>query len=200
MNGSGKKGIPEPARGFVIKRWLGYSPFFIFIAFVGVSHYLHWEPGVKIGLNFRQFFVEMLMILPLVFLLIGLIDVWVPREAIRKRVGAGSGMKGIFWVALLAMLQAGPLYAAFPVAYLLWEKGCSTRNIFIYLSCFSAMKFPMLTFEIGFMGLRFSLTRLIFTLPVFIGIGFLLDRLMGEDYTLPDPGAGAGPVPATDGG
>ncbi len=40
---------------------------------------------------------------------------------------------GIFWVVLLAMLQAGPLYAAFPVAALLWKKGCSVRNVFIYL-------------------------------------------------------------------
>jgi hypothetical protein len=54
-------------------------------------------------------------------------------------------------VILLAMLQAGPLYGAFPVAYLLWKKGASIKNIFIYLGAFSTLKILMLTFEIGFL-------------------------------------------------
>ena len=32
----------------------------------------------------------------------------------------------------------------------------------------------MLAFEIGFLGLKFSLLRALFSLPVFVGIGFLL--------------------------
>ncbi|MCX6557056.1 MAG: permease, partial [Candidatus Aminicenantes bacterium] len=81
---------------------------------------------------------------------------------------------------LLAMLQAGPLYAAFPVAALLWKKGCSVRNIFVYLGAFSTLKIPMLAFEIGFLGLEFSLLRALFSLPVFIGIGYLLALVLKD--------------------
>jgi uncharacterized membrane protein YraQ (UPF0718 family) len=66
---------------------------------------------------------EMAAFLPLMFILIGLLDAWLPRSVIEKHVGGGSGFWGSVWVILLAMLQAGPLYGAFPVAQILWKKG-----------------------------------------------------------------------------
>jgi uncharacterized membrane protein YraQ (UPF0718 family) len=134
--------------------------------------------GVKITNNFWMFFKEMITFLPFMFILIGLFDVWVPKEKIEKHIGKESGVKGIFWVIILATLQAGPLYAAFPVAYLLWKKGCSIKNVFIYLGAFSTMKIPMLTFEIGFLGLKFSLLRTMFSLPVFIIIAIFMEAYL----------------------
>ena len=146
----------------------------LFAVFILVSHFKPNPAGMEIGKNFLMFFREMILFLPLMFLLIGLFDVWIPREKIVRHVGPKSGFMGIVWVILLAMLQAGPLYAAFPVAALLWKKGCSIRNVFIYLGAFCTLKIPMLAFEIGFLGLKFSLLRTLFSLPVFIGIGCLL--------------------------
>jgi len=132
--------------------------------------------------NFWNFFTEMLSFLPLLFILIGLFDVWVPKEAIIKHIGEYSGIKGIIIVILLATLQAGPLYGAFPVTHLLWKKGCSIRNIFIYLGAFSALKIPMLTFEISFLGLKFSLLRTIITIPVFVVIGIIMEHYLKKRY------------------
>ena len=146
----------------------------VFAVFIVVLWIAKFAGGMEIGKNFRMFFLEMILFLPLMFILIGLFDVWVPREKITRHVGPGSGSMGIFWVILLAMLQAGPLYAAFPVAAMLWKKGCSVRNVFVYLGAFSTLKIPMLAFEIGFLGLKFSLLRALFSLPVFIAIGYLL--------------------------
>lgn len=151
-----------------------YGFVLLFALFVAASWVMRFPAGMEIGRNFRMFFLEMIVFLPLMFILIGLFDVWVPREKITRHVGPGSGFMGIFWVILLAMLQAGPLYAAFPVAALLWKKGCSVRNIFVYLGAFSTLKIPMLAFEIGFLGLKFSLLRALFSLPVFVAIGYLL--------------------------
>jgi len=67
-----------------------------------------------------------------------------------------------------------PLYAAFPVAYILRKKGTSAVNIFIYLGASSIAKIPMVTFEIGFLGLKFSLLRIFLSLPVFILIGIMM--------------------------
>jgi uncharacterized membrane protein YraQ (UPF0718 family) len=122
------------------------------------------------------------------FILIGLFDVWVPKEKVEKHIGKESGIKGVLWVMLLAMLQAGPLYSAFPVAYLLWRKGCSIRNVFIYLGAFSTLKIPMLTFEIGFLGLKFSLLRTIITLPVFILLAQIMEvYLRGKNFEIKNP-------------
>jgi uncharacterized membrane protein YraQ (UPF0718 family) len=154
----------------------------LFGSFIIGSLFLNYEPGVKIYSNFSQFFLEMITFLPLMFLLVGLFDVWVPKEKIEKHIGHESGLIGSLWVILLATLQAGPLYGAFPIAYILSKKGAGVRNIFIYLGAFSALKIPMLTFEIGFLGLKFTLLRTLFSLPVFIIIGIIMEKIVGRDF------------------
>ncbi|HBZ87539.1 MAG TPA: hypothetical protein DEO67_10485 [Candidatus Edwardsbacteria bacterium] len=157
----------------------------LFGAALLISRFTGWSLGLGAGKNFWAFFSEMITFLPLMFILIGLIEVWVPNENIERQIGPGSGIRGTVWIILLAMLQVGPLYGAFPVAYLLWKKGCSIKNIFIYLGAFSTLKIPMLTFEIGFLGLKFSMLRTLFTLPVFIGIGYIMEAyLRGRNFEI----------------
>lgn len=159
-----------------------------FLIFVALSYLFNFIPGKQIGVNFWLFFKEMILFLPLLFVLIGLFDVWVPREKIEKHIGKESGFKGTFLVILMAMLQAGPLYGAFPFAYLLWRKGCSVRNIFIYLGAYSTIKIPMLTFEISFLGLKFSIIRTLISLPLFIAIAYLMERyLRNKDFEVKQP-------------
>jgi uncharacterized membrane protein YraQ (UPF0718 family) len=145
--------------------------------------------GLRAGENLWHFLSEMVLILPPMFVLIGLFDVWVPRQLIERHTGQHSGATAILWMVLLAMVQAGPLYAAFPVAISLWRKGCAPRNVFIYLGAFSALKIPMLTFEVAFLGWRFCLARTLITLPVFIVIGLVMERLMSHGYSPPYPNA-----------
>ena len=64
-------------------------------------------------------------------------------------------------------------------------KGMAPRNVFIYLGAFSAAKIPMLTFEVAFLGWQFSLVRTAVTLPVFIALGYLLERLIPPDTHIP---------------
>jgi len=159
-----------------------------FLILVGLSYLFDFAAGEKIGLNFWMFIKEMILFLPLMFILVGLFDVWVPREKIERHIGGESGWKGTGLVILLATLQAGPLYGAFPFAYILWKKGCSIRNVFIYLGAFSTIKIPMITFEIGFLGLKFSLLRTLITLPVFILIGYLMEwYLKDKNFEVKQP-------------
>jgi uncharacterized membrane protein YraQ (UPF0718 family) len=153
-----------------------------------ISRFLHMSFTSGISHNFWMFFIEMITFLPFMFILIGLIDVWFPREKVEKHIGHEAGIKGTMWVILLAMFQAGPLYGAFPIAHLLWKKGSSIRNIFIYLGAFATIKIPMLTFEIGFLGLKFSLLRTLFTLPVFIAIASLMELyLKNKQFEVKQP-------------
>lgn len=168
---------------------LDFTVILLFGTIVGISYMVDWAAGEELfETTFWRFLKEMLTILPCMFILVGLFDVWVPREKIEKHIGSGSGLKGIVLMILLAVTQVGPLYAAFPVAHLLWKKGCSLRNIFVYVGMFSAAKIPMLTFEIGFMGLKFSLLRLILTIPVFVLIAFFMERqLRNRSYEVTKP-------------
>jgi uncharacterized membrane protein YraQ (UPF0718 family) len=147
----------------------------VFAVFILLSFVFNIQPGKTITTSFTNSFIEMITFIPFLFIIVGLFDVWVPKEKIEKHIGQGSGLKGILLVTLLAMLQAGPLYGAFPVAYMLYKKGASIRNIFIYLGAFSSLKIPMLGIEIGYLGIQFTLIRTIVSLPLFIGIGYLME-------------------------
>jgi uncharacterized membrane protein YraQ (UPF0718 family) len=142
--------------------------------------------GREAGAGLSRFTLEMAAFLPAMFVLVGLFDVWVPRSFVERHVGRDSGPLAILWMVLLGTLQAGPLYGAFPVAVALWRKGTAPRNVFIYLGAFSALKIPMLTFEVAFLGWQFSLVRTAVTLPVFIALAYLLERLLPADVTIPD--------------
>lgn len=155
-----------------IKPYLWLLSFLIFT--IG-SFLFGFNPGITIYQSFSQSFIEMITFLPFLLIMVGLFDVWVPKEMIEKHIGQDSGVKGILMVVILAMLQAGPLYAAFPVAYILHQKGASIKNIFIYLGAFSSLKIPMLGIEIGYLGLKFTLVRTLVALPLFIAVGYLME-------------------------
>lgn len=155
-----------------------------FILFVVIARMFNWPIGQASLRNFGKSAGEMIGLLPVMFILIGLFEVWVPRELVIRHTGQDAGKLSFLWLVLLAMLQAGPLYGAFPVAYSLWKKGASTRNVFIYLGAFSTLKLPMLSFEIGFLGLKFTLLRTILSLPVIIIIAILLDKIFRDKFTM----------------
>ena len=159
-----------------------YAWIILFILFSIGSYFLGFKPGAVIYSNFNQFLIEMITIIPFLFILIGLFDVWFPKEILEKHMGKESGVKGIFLVILLAMLQAGPLYGAFPVAYILYKKGASVKNIFIYLGAFASMKIPMLGIEIGYLGIKFTILRTLISLPLFILIGYIMEKMVGKDF------------------
>lgn len=164
------------------KHLKNYMWVILFVLFSVGSYLIGFKPGLVIYSNFNEFFIEMISFIPFLFIIIGLFDVWVPKEMLEKHIGKESGVKGIFLVILLAMLQAGPLYGAFPVAYVLFKKGASVRNIFIYLGAFSSMKLPMLGIEIGYLGIKFTILRTLISLPLFICIGFIMEKIVGSDF------------------
>jgi uncharacterized membrane protein YraQ (UPF0718 family) len=160
----------------------------LFAIFILVSFLLQFQSGKTIANNFKTSLIEMITFIPFLFIIVGLFDVWVPKERIQQHIGVGSGLKGILLVTLLAMLQAGPLYGAFPVAYMLFKKGASIRNIFVYLGAFTSLKIPMLGIEIGYLGIQFTLVRTLVSLPLFIGIGYIMEwYLKNRNFVIKEP-------------
>ena len=102
----------------------------------------------------------MLLVIPPIFVLLGLLDVWVPREQMIRFMGPDSGVKGVLLAFLFGSFAAGPLYGAFPVAAVLMKKGVSFKNIMVFIGAWSTTKIPMLLFESAALGTRFALARL----------------------------------------
>ena len=69
----------------------------------------------------------------------------------------------------------------------MFKKGASIKNIFIYLGAFSSMKIPMLGIEIGYLGLEFTILRTLISLPLFILIGFIMEKILGDKFEVKNP-------------
>ncbi len=140
----------------------------IYFVFILSSFVIGFNPGKQIGHNFISFSVEMLKLLPCAFILIGLFEVWVKKESVEKHLGKDSGMLSYIWIILLAGTTVGGLYVAFPVAYSLCKKGAKLSIIFTYIGASAICRVPMTIFEASFMGIKFSLIRLIVSIPLVI--------------------------------
>ena len=140
----------------------------IYFVFIISSFMIGFKPGKQIGHNFISFSIEMLKLLPCAFILIGLFEVWVKKESVEKHLGKDSGAIGYIWIILLAGTIVGGLYVAFPVAYSLFKKGAKLSIIFTYIGASAICRIPMTIFESSFMGIKFSLIRLIISIPLVI--------------------------------
>lgn len=157
----------------------------IYVLFIVVSFILGFNPGKEIAHNFFSFSLAMLKILPCAFILIGLFEVWVKRETIEKHFGEESGIRGFIWAILLAGTTVGGLYVAFPVAYSLYNKGAKLSVIFTYIGASAICRVPMTIFEASFMGIKFTVIRLVVSLPLVIFTSILLgDYLTKRNYKI----------------
>ncbi len=132
-----------------------------------------------------DYFTEMVLILPPVFLLMGLMDVWLPKDKIQKWLGNGSGIKGAVLSIILGTLPTGPLYVAFPMAATLIRKGASITNIVLFLGSWAALKIPQLMVEIKFLGISFAAARFVLTLVALAVTGLIMKHLLDR---MPDKG------------
>jgi len=157
----------------------------IYVLFLVVSFVLGYNPGKEIAFNFISFLIYMLKILPCAFILIGLFEVWVKKESIEKHLGEESGIKGYVWVILLAGTIAGGLLVAFPIAYSLYNKGAKLSIVFSYIGAAAICRVPMTLYEASFMGVKFTMIRLLISLPLVIITSILLeDYLTKRNYKM----------------
>lgn len=120
----------------------------------------------------------MLSFVPSIFILLGLLDVWVPREKVVAHLGPQSGLAGMGLATFLGAAAAGPLYGAFPVAAVMMKKGASFYNVMIFIGAWSTLKLPMFLFETQYLGPIFAGTRWIISLIGIFLIAGILNALL----------------------
>lgn len=155
--------------------------FFIFMVVITLAIFFYNQSfGVKVYQLAFSGVMEMLRVLPPIFILIGLLDVWVKKETMIKYMGKDSGIIGILLAFFLGSVAAGPLYASFPVAGVFIKKGSKLSNAFIIVGAWATMKIPMLLFEIASMGPQFTTIRLILDIIVVLIIAYSMEYLLTE--------------------
>jgi uncharacterized membrane protein YraQ (UPF0718 family) len=122
----------------------------------------------------------MMGVIPPIFILIGLLDVWVPKETMIKYMGDKSGSKGLAFAFLLGSMAAGPLYAAFPVAAILLKKGARIAYVIFFLSTWTVAKIPLLLFEMTSLGINFTIIHLITMMSIFFVGAFAIENQIDD--------------------
>ena len=162
----------------IIKRYL------FFILTIGITliiYSINIEVGTKAIKTIAFSLREMILIIPPIFILLGLLDIWVPKEMMIKYMGKESGIKGIVLSIFIGSAAAGPLYGAFPVAVILMKKGAKFSNVLLFLGAWSTTKIPMVLFEVGALGVRFAITRLVLSLIGIFIIAYVVEKSMNEN-------------------
>lgn len=163
----------------------------LFVIFVVAAYIVLFIVRPQLGIssvkNSIYYIKEMIMIMPVIFVLTALLDMWVPKEKILKYLGEESKIKGVVLALVLGSISAGPIYAAFPLCVMLHKKGASVRNLVIILSAWAVIKVPMLLNEIKFLGVKFMAVRWVLTVIAILLFSWLTAKLV-KDKDLPHSG------------
>jgi len=150
----------------------------LFTIIIGISYLIKFKTGIQIGNNTLKFSKSMFIMIPGIFILIGLFEVWVKRETVVKHLGKESGIRGYFIVMVLSGFTMGGLYVAFPVAYTLYNKGAKLSVVFTFIGAFSICRIPMTIFEASYMGIKFTIIRYVVSLPLIMISSMLLGKYL----------------------
>lgn len=162
-----------------------YSITVLFLIFSLVSHLIEFDPGKQLLGNFWEYVKFVLSVMPAVFLLIGLFNVWVKKETVIKHMGHKSGMKGYFLAVLLAFASIGGLFAALPVSKQLYDKGSKLSIVLVYLGASCVCRIPMALWEASMLGIEFTAIRFLVSLPLIILSSIFIEKFFGKNLCIP---------------
>lgn len=166
-------------------KWKKVKPYSLsIIVAVGYLALFIYDPtlGAKSVKTLGSYLFEMLQVMPPVFILTSLMLIWIPRHVIINHFGQQAGWRGWLLSILIGTVSSGPLYAAFPVAVALLNKGSSLANVVIVVSSWAVIKLPMLALESKFLGVRFALLRTALTVPAIIIMALLMEKRFGQGH------------------
>ncbi|MFW5894750.1 MAG: permease [Bacillota bacterium] len=127
--------------------------------------------------NTWSYVLDMLIIVPPIFILIGLFDVWVDRETVIRLMGENSGVRGMALAFFLGAFSAGPIVAAFPLAMVMLKKGAKYSNVLFFLMIWSSLKVPIVFYQFSQLGFAFATI-----INVTMFIVFVLGALISSSF------------------
>lgn len=126
--------------------------------------------------------ILLLTVLPLLlcaFVVVGFMNVLIPKETLLSWLGAESGWKGLLiGPAIGALIQGGP-YAFFPLFGALFKDSISIGAAIAMITAWGMINIGHLPYEFTFLGSRFVILKNALYLAVPTLIGLLANILFG---------------------
>jgi uncharacterized membrane protein YraQ (UPF0718 family) len=148
----------------------------ILIALAGGGMLVAWRRGdgsarrsVEVGWSTLK---RTLPLLVVAFVIVGYVNALEPQSFVRTWIGPGSGLKGILIGTAAGMLLPGGPYVVFPLIGTLFASGAGMGPTLAMITSWAALALLSVSFELPFLGWRFTLIRL--------GLGFIVPVLVGS--------------------
>lgn len=130
---------------------------------VGIGYYKgqgQSAQGIKMAVTLT---VEMAPLLLFAFITAGMANVLIPGHIIARWVGAESGFRGILIGSLAGGLTPGGPYVSFPLVAGFLKAGAGVGTMVAFVTGWSLWAVSRLPLEVGILGWRFTLIRVVCT-------------------------------------
>ncbi len=143
--------------------------------------YRRGKPTLAGGLEISwATFKRTVVLLLLAFSIVGFINVLSPQDLVREWIGPGSGVVGVLIGAVMGMLLPGGPYVVFPLIASIYEAGAGIGPTLAVVTSWASLALLSVSFEIPFLGWRFSALRLSLGVAVPVLVGLLGQLLFGS--------------------
>ncbi len=117
-----------------------------------------------------------LPLLLVAFVIVGYVDVLSPQSLVEAWLGPSSGWRGVLVAEGLGMLLPGGPYVVFPLIAALYQAGAGLAPVVTLVTSWATLALLSVTFELPFMGWRFTAVRwgLGLVLPLLVGVAVQL--------------------------
>lgn len=112
-----------------------------------------------------------LPLLLVAFAIVGYVNVLSPQELVQAWLGPESGWRGLLLAEGVGMLLPGGPYVVFPLISVLYRAGAGVGPAVTLVTSWAALALLSVTFELPFMGWRFTAVRW--------GLGLLAPLVVG---------------------
>lgn len=112
-----------------------------------------------------------LPLLIVAFIIVGYVNALEPQAFVRTLIGPESGLRGILIGSIAGMLLPGGPYVVFPLIATLYASGAGMGPTLAMITSWAGLALLSVSFELPFLGWRFTLIRL--------GLGFIVPILVG---------------------
>jgi len=126
-----------------------------------------------------RMFLNVLPLLVCAFIIVGFIDLLIPRELLQAWLGEESGWKGlIIGSAIGALIQGGP-FAFFPFYDAVFRDSVATGTAVAMITAWGMINVGHLPYEFAFLGHRFVILKYCMYLAVPALAGLLANLIFG---------------------
>lgn len=116
------------------------------------------------------------LLIILAFFIVGFVNVLSPEDLITAWIGPDSGWRGILSSEFLGMLLPGGPYVVFPIIDILMQAGAGLAPVITLITSWSTQSLLTISFELPFMGWRFTAIRwtIGLVIPLLAGLAAVL--------------------------